>query len=593
MPAGGYLALLWRGGTDLDIAAKNATTRLEAEGAFALAADRPGLRLWTCGRRLPVRKLGDAVIVGDLLQRSPATCASRVGGVVTQKRLASEFWGRYVAFWPGMVPVLYRDPSGLIDSLHWQIADGLFVVSSDLRSTPPWLRPRRLSLNWERVARYLANPTAHTTAALFDDMAAVGPGELQLLDGHSLPELVWRPSRFAAATSGGPPELAAELVRQIDQCTAALAGLHHRLIVEISGGLDSSIVATSLAATGQAGRVAAWLNRAGAPDGDEQCYARSIADRLGVDLTGVVKPLAPLVEDDFAELADATWPAMNGVEAWRDRDDVARLGATGADAFVCGQGGDAVFFQIPTPLIVSDEMRAKGLAALGSPLLPEVARRSRQSVWSVLRHAIGPANRRRSVMMTPSRLVSREIRAAVNRAAHRWGEDALEAGLPPAKAMQIAGIANHHVYHGDSRRRRVAETLFPLLAQPVVELCLSISIPDLTRGGDDRPFARAAFADRLPRSVLERRRKGAQSRHFAQLIAASLPTLGPMLLDGCLSDAGVLDRTAVERMLDRRQLIWEPRSSEILWAATAEAWVRHWQRRTPDAPSAPRWSFRL
>jgi asparagine synthase (glutamine-hydrolysing) len=190
--------------------------------------------------------------------------------------------------------------------------------------------------------------------------------------------------------------------------------------------------------------------------------------------------------------------------------------------------------------------------------------------------------------MSPSSLMTPEVRALAAGALHRWTADAQACGLPPAKTLQILGLANHHVYHGDSRRRRVADLLFPLLAQPVMEFALSIPIPILASSADDRPFAREAFASRLPAAVRDRRSKGDLSAYFARLVAGSLDMLRPYLLDGCLCASGVLDRDAVDRMLDPRQLIWESRPANILWAATVEAWVRHWQGRVPDSPGSPR-----
>jgi asparagine synthase (glutamine-hydrolysing) len=122
----------------------------------------------------------------------------------------------------------------------------------------------------------------------------------------------------------------------------------------------------------------------------------------------------------------------------------------------------------------------------------------------------------------------------------------------------------------------------------VVELCLSIGAPELAGAAYDRAFARTAFAARLPQVVRQRRAKGAMGSFFSHLVAESLEVLRPHLLEGCLCDAGVLDRRQVDRLLDPQQLIWRSTATEILWAATVEAWVRHWQARVPDSPAANR-----
>jgi asparagine synthase (glutamine-hydrolysing) len=185
-------------------------------------------------------------------------------------------------------------------------------------------------------------------------------------------------------------------------------------------------------------------------------------------------------------------------------------------------------------------------------------------------------------------LVSGEVAANAAGAVHRWVTLAREAGVTPAKALQIEALANCHMFHSDSRRRRQADLLYPLLAQPVVELCLSIGAPELAGGPFDRGFTRKVFSDRLPEPVRRRRTKGVMGSFFTHLVADSLEVFRPHLLEGCLCDAGVLDRAQVERLLDPRQLIWTSCATEILWAVTIEAWVRHWQARVPDSGAASR-----
>jgi asparagine synthase (glutamine-hydrolysing) len=356
--------------------------------------------------------------------------------------------------------------------------------------------------------------------------------------------------------------------------------------MELSGGLDSSIVAGALGATGLAPRVAQWVNRVGdRAEGDERRYAEAVTARLGVPLTTVPKPMVPLEAADLAELAAATWPAINGADPARDRDMTARLAASGAGAIVSGQGGDAVFFQMPSALVCAEVVARDGLGALRSEVVLEAARRLRRPVWSILWEAWSAGRGRAPQPSRTSPLLAPQLRAGAP-PRHPWSLDA--EGVPPARRLQIEAIAYSHLHRGDARRRRAGDLIYPLLAQPVIELCLTIPVADLAAGLPDRPFARQALADRVPPLVLHRRTKGALTSYFARLVALSRPMLRPFLLDGCLVEAGVLDRSAVAAALEPQQLIWAPRPVEILQAAMTEAWVRQWQGRAPDSPRAPR-----
>lgn len=600
-----YFALAWRPG-DAEAASRagDIGLRLEAETSWRRQPALPGLVLWTDpAQPLPARPApaGAGVVLGEVFpmpgdgaepdSQPPGRCGPGGCPRAAAVRLSRTLWGHYVALLRGPDGRLavYRDPSGALDAMTWDLGDGLFVVASDMARLPRWLRPRRQSLNWDRIGRMLAVPYAATSTPLFDDIAVVAPGQMLTIGAQPRAEAVWSPAAFARPERRDLPEVQAELVRRLDACTAALVRSHDRVLVELSGGLDSSVLAGALAATGEAGRVAAWLNyRGDRAEGDESRYAGDVAARIGVELTRILKPLTPIDAASLAELAQEFWPAMAGVDVGRDRQAAQLLRETGATAIVSGQGGDGVYFQPPSAMVAADEFHRRGWRALASPVLPAIARRTRQSVWGVwaeVRRARRGAERRLTYW---SGIRSRDLQAEVRRIDHPWVREAREAGLPPGKVLHVHGVAATHLYNGRSRRRRLADLLYPHFAQPVVELCLGVAVPDLAGGSYDRPFARQAFAERLPPSVVARRSKGNLTAYFAHLVAASADTLRPYLLEGCLCEAGVLDRAALEAHLDPDRLIWRGAPTDVLWAAVTEAWVRYWQTQVPDSAAAAR-----
>jgi len=599
---GGYLALAWA--ADDPVAAERGHAlgrRLGEDGSWRAAASTDRLSLWTRGAAPPpVRPLplAGGVIVGDLYPRPGAggvsvldpRCEAARRPDAMARRLSRDHWGGYLALLhgPGAEGTqVFRDPSGAWDCLVWALGDRVSVVTCDLGSAPAWLRPRQMALDWDAVAAFVAAPTLACHASLIEGVRTVTPGDLVGLGPQAASTPVWRPADFVGSAGAGDlAAIAGELVRRVDAATQALVSPHEGVLVELSGGLDSAIVAGALGAVGLDGRVRQWLNRFGdRPEGDERAYAGAVVARLGAELSAFPKPFPPLADGDFAELAGAAWPALNGADAPRDRDMARRLTSGGATAIVSGQGGDAIFLQMPSVLVAADEFRRRGWAALGSRVLADVARRNRTSVWSVLAE-VHRGRRGSGLPAMTTSLVARGVAADADRLAHPW--DPEPGAVDPGKRLQIRAIANSHLDYGDCRRRRAGDLIYPLLAQPVVELCLSIPTPDLAGGAYDRPFARAAFADRIPDCVRQRRYKGTLTSYFARWVAGSLDALRPYLLDGCLCAAGVLDRKRLEQALDPAQLILQPEPADILNAAMAEAWVRHWQGLVPDSARAPR-----
>jgi asparagine synthase (glutamine-hydrolysing) len=581
---------------DLEAAAAQAGRlhdALATAGGWRLAHARAGVEVWVwCAAPLRVVARDNVLMIGDYYPAPGAPCGHPAPpptpGALAQRVLEAG-WGQYAALvCVGPKRAILRDPSGMLDVQAWTHEDGVTVAASDPWRLPAVLRPPWPGLNWDRIAAFVTVPTAATTPSLFDGLTAVGPGEVLDLQPLGAPYPVWSPSTFAAhAIDAGDTEAAGrELLDRVVGCTTALVSDHPRLLMELSGGLDSSALAGVIGAAGLTSRIHTWLNLVDRrPEGDEATYAQAVTDRLGVPLTRVARAPGAIRVCDLSELAAENWPAIAGVDAARDRDEAARAQMSGATAIVSGQGGDAVFFQMGAPVVAADLIDAMGWRALVSPVLPDLARRTRSSVWEVLGAVHAARRGRLAERKIVNRLVTREVRAWAGPTEHAWTSAALASGLPLGKRLHIRAIASAHINHQISRRRRAADILFPLLAQPVVEFALRIPSFVLAGGAYDRPFQRALFADHLPEVVRARRAKGNASVYFARLMANSLAELRPYLLDGVLCDAGVLDRAVLEEVMTPHHLIWRDAANDLVAAIATEAWARHWQTRLPDSPS--------
>lgn len=600
-----YLALSARGGSEAAAAlVTDVVQRLEAECGRRPALAAEGLLIWTSpGAPLPMRSLarGWGVLVGDVFPRegwrleSALDTAAWSTAIGAAQQVAERVWGRCVAVLTGPAPIdlaVYRDPAGGLGCATWSLAPGVEVLASDLADAPAWLRPRQMALDWSQIAEVLAAPSTATSSPLFDDMALVGPGDLLTLGPNGrVATPVWTPANFARPTGASDQEVKAELVRRVDTATRALVGGHDRVLAELSGGLDSSILAGAVGATDQLDRIAQWLNyRDPRPEADESLYAQAVTDRLGARLTVEPKPVVPLDVAGLAELGRFSRPAIGAVDAGRDRFERARLKALGATAILSGQGGDGLLFQYPSPLIVADDLERRGVRGLGPPIPAAIARRTRQSVWAVLAQAWAARRGRGRQPVMTSTLLAPELAAFAPQIEHAWLREARALGLPPGKLLHVRGTALTHFYHGPSRRLEQADMLTPLYTPAVMELCLSVPTPALAGASYDRPFARAAFAERLPPVVLGRRAKGDLSAHVGRMVAASADLLRPYLLDGCLCEARLLDRARVAAVLDEDALMMGQvgGAGDVLNATAVEAWVRYWQTQVPDAKGAAR-----
>lgn len=488
--------------------------------------------------------------------------SSVIGTSRTSRALGSEVvrsgWGRYILAWRDddrRLAVL-RDPSGALDCVWWR--SGTLRLASD---QPPQiadaLLPAEIAIDWEVLEALSNDPGLLSDRPPLRGLNVVTPGDLVVLGDTMDRHVLWRPSRFVGAGFDDRPDTLRTLV---DHVVAASLSSHEGIHGEISGGLDSAIVSSSIAAAGLGSR-ARFVNYFGDwGEGDERSYAFAAAERSGLRLTARRKPVAAITEALLRPLGEGIRPALHGVDVAYDRDVAGRLRRGRATALVTGQGGDAVFYQAPEPRIVVDRRRREGLAGFRPRYWGEMARWTRHSAWTLARVALWPPPR------TPSAAPL-----------HPWRADA--ADLPPGKDGQVHRLANCQLFWSDCLRARAAELIHPLLSQPVMEHCLAIPADRLTQGPRDRGLARKAFVDRLPASIAQRRDKGDLGRFYGHVVQRSLGDLRPLLMEGLMVEHRLLDPVELGRDLEPERLLWSPGANRPLLLGVLEVWVRRWTQR--------------
>lgn len=516
------------------------------------------------------------LIVGDLFRAASSQRAdARDGDAVSAGEWmpADRYWGDYVALTLARderTVATFRSPSGGVHAFRIRRGPLVCIASHIEYLIEPGAEPP--AIDWAFVAHHLAFAHLHTGATGLSGIDEILPGECTAEhEGRHDCFPLWSPWTFTtrerrAATFG---EAAARVRDAVLSATAALAPRGETVALELSGGLDSSIVAAALAAA-RAQAIALNLATPG-PEGDERHHARAVSERTNI----------PLIEKrvegdiDLTEVAPRVEarPGMLAMLRLADRS----FATTGRDeavsAFINGTGGDCVFCSLGTAAPATDRLKAHGMTAGLAATVRDVAAVHGDNVWTVARMAF-----RRSRRGPPVPIWKRN-RAFLNDARlpgapdrHPWLDEP-EGALPGSRAHIQAILASYAHLDGYGRHA-VAPSLFPLLSQPVIEACLSVPTWLWVKGGRDRAVAREAFRNALPRTVVERRTKAGMDAFCAWTFELNRPRLRPFLLDGLLAGAGLLDRTAIEACLaqplaNRDQLFYR-----LLPIIDTEAWVR-------------------
>jgi len=561
-----------------------AVTDLNANAWLAVGGPHPPAR----------RSVGAWTLIGDVITRHrPRFPPERPSDPWDyERKMMARLWGRYIGIRFGRdrrPDAVMRDPSGALDCVVWE-QEGLTILTSQARDwlldhlRPPW------RVNVDRLAQALHDPLAGGGELLLDGPTAVTPGAVQPLPLSSPAGALWTPALIAVHSLETNPDLdvaRARLRTALDETVIGLAGLPGVLAGEVSGGLDSSLVAASLVRGAQA-PVKLWLNAFGdTPESDERVPAQAVGDALGFRPTCVPHATAPLTSDGLLQATADFRPNVAVLDTAHDLAWGARLRRAGVTALMTGKGGDSIFVQAPSADVFVDLWRQTGWKALRSRDMAELAASNEVSFWTL----IAAARRHRLDGHRPlgwSHPILTPLASAPD--PHPWLRDLGAFG--PAKAFQIAGVADSVSHNSPTALNAVIDVRHPLGAQPLVEACLALPTWVLATGGRDRGLARTAFCDRLPETVLGRRSKGDMTRLYSRMLVDNLPLIRPWLIEGRLAGLGLIDPVAADFELTPETLMWRGQYAPLLAAIVFEGWLRNWERRLgsagqpPPAPSA-------
>lgn len=485
--------------------------------------------------------------------------------------LLRDFWGGYIAATGGSGPVVVlRDPSGTSPCYYVESA-GMITAASDAELLVD-SGAVGVEIDFEEIGRQLYRafvPAPATALRGIRELLAGFGIDNPANGGRQLP--CWSPWDHVGPARD---EVTAEdLARIVRRCIEAWASVPDRLLLSVSGGLDSSIVAACLArAPAETVCLTMFTDD---PAGDERKFARGLCDHLGlqlierryrledIDITAPLAPHLPRPRDRTQALA---YERVH-------REVAAEMGS---GAFVTGNGGDHVFGYSQSAAPVADRYLADGLGRGTFQALLDVCRQTGCSMADAVRQASrlarGPPRHR---IRPNALLLHPDFVAGLGEQdlEHPWLEPPPIA--LPGKAAHIATILRVQP-NIETDRGAHLPVFSPLLSQPIVEACLRIPTWQWRAGGRDRSLARRAFAGDLPAIVLDRSVKGTPGRFAARLLDRFREPIGARLLDGWLASHRIVDSGAIETLLTGERPIPDLERVRLLELVNAEAWIDHW-----------------
>jgi len=412
-----------------------------------------------------------------------------------------------------------------------------------------------------------------------EEVCELLPGEVMRLGAGTKGQACWSPWDFTCRPPlRGRAEMLGDLVRSV---VAAWSGRFDRVQLELSGGVDSSIVAACLAAAGGDWRAVTIATTD--PDGDERIYARAVCEGLGAELEEVLLPQAS--PDPLAPIPQLrVRPGGFGLLDANDRVLLSTARDYGAEAIFSGTGGDGTFGYHTSIAPALDAFRFAGPRA-GLAAATDLAAITGDNLWHALALVARGLFARPREWPVDNSFLSRRFADA--RPVHPWsmGGD----GVAPGQRSYAMKLLLIQTFLDGYDRALLLPKIAPLLSQPLIEYGLGIQSWQWGEGGQNRALARQAFRGDLPDIVLARRSKGRILSLFLPAFELNRQRLRPFLLDGWLAGSGIIDAAAIDDLLTGRTRAGAIEMIRMLQLVDMERWAQSITGEgVPGAPGASR-----
>lgn len=539
------------------------------------------------------------VVIGRLFRRSGQSLAEHVSGELPEhdsrqiaatsgRHLVENYWGRYTAFLTNPARdqhIALSDPSGALPLYSFETDAYLLFFSNsadfhDLGLTTLTFNTASL------IARVKSHLLDYNTTG-FNEIGKLARGTaLVVSPTETRTQAYWHPARFVSRGRTWHQDEAARHLRDtIVQCVGAWASVYDKVGLNLSGGLDSSIVLASLMKTVSPHSAAAChVYYPTAAESDERRWACAVAERAGVHIDCIElhsDDIDPTALRDFsfeAEPVSCFGSVMSGPRNRRFVD------THGVGVMLTGHGGDMIFHQGATAS-AEDFLWNHGWSWGAVQALAEHALIARTSFYDALKSTIHL--RRSSKGFTARRLTDHRINPIVrqelmesfdiDRLCTHWLDELQSLSIGKAHQLASSWSTQHHVI--PNRPEWEIPKIHPLMSQPVIEAVASIPAYLFCLNGIDRGLARYAFRHDLPRAVVARQGKGVPHDYYEALYIRHNAFLRESLCSGALMDLGLLDPEALDHALSLDLSENSIAKYNVLELIDLEYWARWWKNR--------------
>jgi asparagine synthase (glutamine-hydrolysing) len=612
-----YVVLVWDRKESLsEKTASQLSLRLhEQSGGYSTAFSRSGVLVLTAGRQDTfdnhLLKHNCGVALGSIFYRHKSLLddsPSRVATFDVQescdimksrgRAFISEYWGNYVAVLADdetRSVLVLKDPAGSLPCFitSWR---GVSIVFSCLQDCiDAGIGP--FTANWSYVEARIASNGADVSHNSLNEVSQIYRGQCVEMQADNVcaisRQLYWRPISFSEPSRAiYDVDFAARALRAtVRSVTSTLARAHSDILLRLSGGLDSSIVAGCLKDAAYGARIIAYTGFSPGGKSDERRWARLSAQHAGFEL--VECPIDPSQTslNSALQMQASVEPPRALVSLIRGEIERRLAAQRPYSALFSGHGGDSVFGAESVRHVVDDFLRLCGPSFKALEIASSVALRTDTLAWNVLGGAMLRWIKGSTMDDFRDRLINKQSLAAKHLQGtglrtkcfpHPWFSEYKD--VPWHVIRRVGALVLAPEFY-DPTQKSIAVTpleLTPLYSQPLTELSLQIPLHVHFDQGIDRGLARKAFSADVPCPILRRQWKDRAPGHIETIVVKNRTLFRDVVLGGALAQARLIDCATIESLLGGGFSKGSYFVGELFALLDLELWMRHFTVRNVD-----------
>jgi asparagine synthase (glutamine-hydrolysing) len=475
--------------------------------------------------------------------------------------------------------VLARDRFG-IKPLYYRIVGEELSFASELDALP------KGELDFDAVEAFLAFNSVPAPLSIFREIRKLQPGHLLTwADGRVALERYARVGPLPARHDDDEGELVEECRARLRDSVRAHLVADVPVGVLLSGGVDSGALA-ALAAQESSEPLRTFSIGFEEASFDELGGARAVASLYGTQHRELVlRPDAALLLPALAEAFDEPFADSSALPTYL----VAQLAATDVKVALSGEGGDELFGGYYTYVADLLAERVGPLASLARPLVELFPASTRKASFDYKAKRFA-----RAAHLPPlerhhgwKEIFSADARAQLTGRHHAYDPVSLlrerfdeTEGHELLTRLQDVDLGTYLVDDLLVKTDRASmawslEARVPFLDTVVTNFALSLPASQKVRGFEKKRLLRRAVEPLLPHEVAHGRKRGFSIPAAAWLRGELEPFARETLSQATLARQGVLDSTAVTRLLDDHVAGREDLSRQLWGLLAITLWYEH------------------